>query len=102
MLQSVHHAAILVVEQLQDGTILLLYFDQVVHFFLVSVHGRGILIEVAGKDDQVTLFVVLRVIQSLELHKSLHLFDLFKSTDKRLNVQRHTFAIIARLIMGME
>ena len=34
VLQGIHHGSVLIMEQLQDGSVALLFFNHIVHFFL--------------------------------------------------------------------
>ena len=58
MFQSIHHASILVMEKLEYRTISLIDFNQIVHFFLKSIHRCSVLIEISCQNHQVSLTVV--------------------------------------------
>ena len=51
MPQRIHHAAVLVMEELQHRTIPISDLDLIVKLFLHAVHWRCILIEIACDDD---------------------------------------------------
>ena len=89
-------------EQLQDRSVALLFFNHIVHFFLKTIHWGGILIEIAGKNYEISFPIIISAISGFLLDKSLHFFYLFVSRNKCLNVERHAFSIVTSLEMRME
>ena len=89
-------------EQLQDGSVALLFFNHIVHFFLKTIHWGGILIEIAGKNYEISFPIIISVISCFLLDKSLHFFYLLVAGHKCFNIKRHAFAIVTRLEMRME
>ena len=89
-------------EQLQDRSIALLHFNHIVHFFLKTIHWGGILIEIAGKNYEISFPIIISIIGCFLLDKSLHFFYLLVASHKCLNVKRHAFSIVTCLEMRME
>ena len=86
-------------EQLQDGSIALFFFNHIVHFFLKTIHWGGILIEIAGKNDEISFPIIISIIDCFLLDKSLHFFYLLVASYKCLNVKGHAFSIVTCLEM---
>lgn len=100
--QSVEHAAVLVVEQLQDWSVPLLCLDLVIILFLKQVHWRCILIEISRQNHQILLSVVVRILKGVLLNELLHLLDLFVPCHESLNIEGYTLPIVTGLEVGME
>lgn len=102
VLQSIEHAAVLIVEELHDWSVSLLCLDLVIILFLKQVHGRCILIEISGQNHQILLSVVVRILKGVLLNELLHLLDLFVPCHEGLHIEWYTLSIVAGLEVGME
>ena len=102
MLESIHHTSVLIVEQLQNGSVALINFDKIVHLLLQCIHRRSVLVEITCEHDNIFFLVVLWVFKCFLLNEPLHLFDLLITADKGFDIERHTTPIVTSLEMRME
>ena len=101
--QTIQHAAVLVVEKLQDRSVSLLCLYHIIILLLQSVHRSCILVEIARKNYQVFIRLkVLRILIKFLVHEILHLFCLLVACHKSFNIKRYSLAIIACLEVRME
>lgn len=89
-------------KQLQDWLIAFFYFDFVIHFFLVSVHWCGILIEITTKHHKVFILIVSLILKDLLVNKFLHFFDLLVASHICFYEERCTSAEVTGLEMRVK
>ena len=84
--QCIHQASILVVEQVQDRFVPLFGLDQIVHFFLLSVHRGSILVKISCQYDEIFFSVVERALKCFLLDETSKLFYLLVAADEGLHI----------------